>query len=261
MASAWIALEGAANARDAAGLRRDDGGVVPAGRLLRSDNLQALTSADVRTLVGELGLRTVIDLRTSAEVELEGPGPLTRASEVTIEHRSLYPETGGRTDIDAETVVPWTDAAAHPDHADEPPTVRAYLGYLHRRPDSVVAAVRSIATPPAEGAVLVHCAAGKDRTGIVVALALDAAGVAREEVVADYLATDDRIHAIVARLAASPTYAHEVHPEHVDLHRPRVGAMDRILELLDARHGGSAAWLAEHGLADAELAALRARLS
>jgi protein-tyrosine phosphatase len=259
VASAWIALEGAANARDAAGLRRDDGGVVPAGRLLRSDNLQGLTEGDVRTLVEVLRLRTVIDLRTGAE--LEGPGPLTRVDDVTIEHRSLYPESGGRTDLDAETVVPWTDAAAHPDHEDEPPTVRAYLGYLHRRPDSIVAAVRSIAVPPADGAVLVHCAAGKDRTGIVVALALDAAGVAREEVVADYLATDERIHAIVARLSSSPTYAHEVHPEHVDLHRPRVGAMDRILELLDARHGGSAAWLAEHGLTDAELTALRARLS
>ena len=62
-----------------------------------------------------------------------------------------------------------------------------YLAYLRHRPDSVVEAVRTMAAPG--GAVLVHCAAGKDRTGVVVALALAAAGVSRGAVVADYVAT------------------------------------------------------------------------
>ncbi len=72
----WIPLEGAVNARDAGGLALADGsGAVPPRRLLRADNLQALSERDVRRLVGDLRLRTVVDLRTEAEVTMEGPGP------------------------------------------------------------------------------------------------------------------------------------------------------------------------------------------
>jgi protein tyrosine/serine phosphatase len=260
----WLELDGAVNARDVGGLRLSGGdgdGVVAAGRLLRADNLQGLSERDVRRLVDELGLRAVVDLRTGVEVELEGPGPLTHEPAVVVEHRSLYPETGGETDLDAETIAPW--GAFEPAGADagELPVVQAYLGYLRRRPDSVVAAVRTIAKPPGDGAVLVHCAAGKDRTGVVVAFALEAAGVAREEVVRDYLASRERIEAIVGRLASSPTYADEVRTDDPQSHAPRDGTMERVLALVDERHGGAAAWLLAHGLGEHELAALRARLA
>jgi len=232
---------------------------VAPGRLLRADNLQDLTPQDVERLVSGLGVRRVVDLRTSAEVELEGPGPLAGVPAVEIEHRSLHPESGGRTDVDAQASSGW-GAPPHADDAGEPPIVAAYLGYLRRRPDSLVAAVRAVAAPPDGGPVLVHCAAGMDRTGVVVALALDAAAVEREAVVGDYAATAERIEAIIARLAASKTYASEVEVHSVEEFRPRPQTMARFLELLDARHGGAAAWLREHGLAEAELAALRARL-
>ena len=71
------------------------------------------------------------------------------------------------------------------------------------------------------GAVVVHCAAGKDRTGVVVALALSAAGVSREAIVADYVATGDRLEAVLARLLASPTYAADLDGKPSDVHRPR----------------------------------------
>jgi protein tyrosine/serine phosphatase len=249
------------NARDTGGLSLADGsGAVPPRRLLRADNLQGLSARDVRRLVDDLRLRTVVDLRTSAEVQLEGPGPLTAVGDVEIEHRSLYPETGGQTDIDAEVVVPWGREAIDAQDAGEKVTVQVYLAYLRHRPDSVVAAVRAIAVPPDGGAVLVHCAAGKDRTGVVVALALEAAGVARDEIVADYLATGERIKEIVDRLAASPTYAAEVRPHDLASHTPKPGTMERVLELVDERHGGAAGWLLQHGLTEDELAALRARL-
>ena len=256
----WLDLEGAANARDVGGLRLAGGGEVPEGRLLRADNLQGLTARDVRQLVDEVGLRAVLDLRTSREVGLEGPGPLTREPRVAIEHRSLHPETGGATDVDAETDAVW--GSIEPAGADgaERPVVQAYLGYLRHRPDSVVAAVRTIARPPGDGAVLVHCAAGKDRTGMVVALALEAVGVEREDVVADYLASRDRIEAVVARLSASPTYVAEMRSDDPRSHAPRDGTLERVLELVDERHGGAAAWLRAHGLGEDDLAALRARL-
>lgn len=79
-----------------------------------------------------------------------------------IEHRSLYPDSGGGTALEADTIRPWT-AADEREAPEEVPAVRAYMSYLRRRPDSVVGAGRTIAC--ADGAVLVHCAAGTDRTG------------------------------------------------------------------------------------------------
>ena len=94
--SRWIALQGAANVRDLGGLPLGGGGTTAPGVLLRADNLQGLTASDVRRLVGDLGVRAVVDLRTEVEVELEGPGPLMREERVEIHHRSLMPEFGAQ---------------------------------------------------------------------------------------------------------------------------------------------------------------------
>jgi protein-tyrosine phosphatase len=258
----WIDLEGAVNARDLGGVPLRAGGAIVPGRLLRSDNLQDLSPADVAHLVEDHGLRAVVDLRTGVEVNLEGPGPLLADDRVVVEHRSLYPESGEHTDVvDADTITPWQMGMGGSHIPGESPTVQTYMGYLEHRPDSVVDALRTIADPPAGGATLVHCAAGKDRTGIVVAVALEAAGADREAVIADYALTAERIEAIVARLASSPTYARDVEGHSAQRHAPRPESMRRILELLDERHGGAAGWLAEHGLTAGELDALRARLT
>jgi protein-tyrosine phosphatase len=245
--SCWLDLEGTANAR----------AVVPRV-LLRADNLQSLTERDVRQLVDGETLEVVLDLRTDFEVASEGPGPLTAEDAVRIEHRSLYPDDGGNTDLEAGTVRPWgePDEAALP---DESPVVRAYMSYLRRRPDSIVGSVRTIAQ--ADGAVLVHCAAGKDRTGVVVALALDAAGVDRTAIVGDYLATADRIEAILERLVSSPTYRAELEGHDPSRHAPVPGTMERVLELVDEQFGGSEAWLSAHGLDGGDLERLRHRLA
>ncbi|MFL6130088.1 MAG: tyrosine-protein phosphatase [Mycobacteriales bacterium] len=257
----WVPLDGAVNVRDLGGLPTDDGRRTVPGRLLRADNLQGLTPGDVRRLVDDLGVRTIVDLRTSVEVDKEGPGPLTAEPRVTHRHLSLYPESGRMTDVEADTVLPWqTDrgraAAADPD-ADNP-SIGFYLGYLKHRPDSVVDAVRVLAAPG--GAVVVHCAAGKDRTGVVVAVALAAAGVSRESIVADYVATGERLEQILARLMASPTYLADLDGLPTDVHRPRAHTMWRFLEVLDERFGGPVGWLASVGFGADEVAALRRRL-
>jgi protein-tyrosine phosphatase len=235
--SGWVDLEGAVNVRDLGGLPVAGGGVTTSGVLLRSDNLQGLTERDVATL-SQLGVEVVVDLRTGSEVELEGPGPLV--GRVDIRHRSLYPEKGARTDVAVEDIM-----------IGNAPIVDVYLGYIRHRPDSIVGALEDIAS--ADGAVLVHCAAGKDRTGIVVAFALAAAGVAREAIVADYVATAERISRIMARLRASPTYAADLDDEPDEAHAPRAETMQRVLELLDSEHGGPLGWLAEHGFDPADL--------
>ena len=259
MGDRWVTLEGAVNARDLGGLPLAGGGTTAAGVLLRSDNLQGLTPADVDRLVAGLHVDVVVDLRTGVEVELEGPGPLVRDGRADVRHRSLYPESGGTTDVDVETVMPWIERRRTGDPDDtETPAVRAYLGYLRDRPDSIVAALRDAAR--AEGATLVHCAAGKDRTGMVCALALSLAGATRAAIVEDYLATGERIEPLMARLKASPTYAGDLDgsPDHV--HAPRAATMERVLDVIDERHGGPAAWLERAGLDPGDAATLRARL-
>ena len=123
----------------------------------------------------------------------------------------------------------------------------------------MVAALRALAEP-IQGASVVHCAAGKDRTGVVVALALAVAGVGHDEIVADYAMTADVIDAVVARLAASPTYAEDMERRDVASHTPRAETMDRVLTLLDERYGGAAGWLDAHGFGAGERARLHARL-
>jgi protein-tyrosine phosphatase len=254
----WIDLDGAANVRDLGGLETADGGRTAAGVLLRADNLQGLSARDVAHLVGHLGVRVVVDLRTGVEIELEGPGPLVADDRVEIRHRSLLPEAGERTDVSVDGLLPWQGRPLRGD-PDETPAVRSYLGYLRDRPDSAVAALRDVAH--GDGAAIVHCAAGKDRTGTVCALALAAVGVTREAIVADYAATGERLKPLLARLRASATYADDLDGRPDESHRPRPETMTRVLDLLDERCGGAVGWLDAHGFGAGDLAALRERLA
>jgi protein-tyrosine phosphatase len=266
----WVRLDGTTNTRDLGGLPTTDGGRTVPGRVLRSDNLQTLSDDDVRRLVGEIGLREVIDLRTTAEILLEGRGPLRDVPEVAHRHFSLLPERGHHTDVfaveeDEPLDLPegWVESLlprqAAPHDQGEPPAVRSYLGYLGDRADAVVAALRALAEP-GPGAAVVHCAAGKDRTGVVVALALAVAGVGHDEIVQDYAMTAEVIEALVAKLAASPTYAEDMGRRDIASHTPRADTMDRVLTLLDERFGGPLGWLEAHGFGPEEQARLRARL-
>src|SRR5438309_12068209 len=87
-----LALAGPVNFRDLGGYETQDGAVVRRGRLFRSDGLWGLSAADAAHLLDGLGLRTVIDLRTPAEIERFGPGPLDEAG-LTMHRVSFFDES------------------------------------------------------------------------------------------------------------------------------------------------------------------------
>ena len=252
----WIDLDGAVNVRDLGGLPTEDGSETAGGRLLRSDNLQELSASDVARLVGDIGVTTVVDLRSSAELASEGAAPLDAVPGVRHAHHPVIPEVGSATDAAVEALL----IRSEQDRSRFPgdPTCGHYLGYLEDRPDQVVGALRSIARD--QGAALVHCAAGKDRTGVVVALALTAVGVRPQAVIADYAATGERAEAILGRLRRSLTYARDIDSQPAESHRPRPETMAAFLEQMRSRHGGVVRWLTEHGLDPGDLNLLRAKL-
>jgi protein-tyrosine phosphatase len=252
---AWLELDGAVNVRDLGGLPAAGGQQVAAGRLLRGDDMNDLSPADVDVLVTRIGLTTVIDLRSPAEVRDRGPGPLRGAAGVRHIHHSLLPELG----LAAETADA-TAARIDRAYARYPGDVRCglYLGYLAERPAQVVAALRDIAQ--AGGPVLVHCAAGKDRTGVITAIALTVAGVRRDAVIADYAATAERIGPLLARLRGAEAYAAGLDREPTGDHIPRAATMAAFLDQVEARHGGVLRWLSGHGFAAGDVRALRSGL-
>jgi protein-tyrosine phosphatase len=233
-----LRFDGLDNVRDVGGLPLRGGGTTAYGVLLRSASLLEASPADVRRLVDEYGLRVVLDLRTPREIERDGPTAVAAAGVETVpltfigESREYLPETGDDTD----------------------PLLRNYLGYLGDHPAHVVEAVRRIA---GQAPALAHCAAGKDRTGVLVALVLDAVGVEREAVVADYALSAANIEAMFRRWTAA---AGVPMPEDLTPHHPRAAVMDHVLAHLDTEYGGAAGWLTANGLEDDALAALRARL-
>jgi protein-tyrosine phosphatase len=253
----WIEVEGAANMRDLGGTPTEDGGRIAAHKLLRSDNLQTLTESDVDKLVNVIGVTTVVDLRTTAEVEREGPGPLDAVAGVSHVCYPVLPELGSRKDEVARALLSEQlarDSERYPDDV----TTGHYLGYLEERPEEVTGALRAIAT--SKGAAIVHCAAGKDRTGVIVAMALTAVGVGREAVIADYAVSAERIDAILARLAGSQTYADDTKAKPTAVHTPRPETMKAFLEQLDVRYGGLTRWLPDNGFTAEDLTQLRAFL-
>jgi protein-tyrosine phosphatase len=260
----WIEAEGLANLRDVGGIPTVDGQVIASGRLLRSDNLQSLTDSDIDLLLN-LGVTDVIDLRSSYEVDAEGPGPLTKRPEVTIHHHSLFheelpgegePKPDERPEVMPEEALPWIDM--EPTVQVENAVASVYLSYLVDRPDSVLASLREIAE--ADGATLVHCAAGKDRTGTVVALALLLAGAERHAVVADYAASSDRMQEILDRLLASDTYAENLSGRPLSSHLTHPETMDAFLRHIDSEYGGVEPLLTRMGWTSEDTERLTAKL-
>ncbi len=247
----FLPLTGAENIRDLGGLPLTAGGHTRSGVLFRGDTLQELTPEDVK-LLRTLGLRTVIDLRTPMEATKEGRGPLADEP-IRYENLPFMPDELLMASNDERHQVIVAERR-------EQDRVEHYLGYLKYAGERVVAAVKVMAEPQGPPA-LFHCAAGKDRTGVLAALVLDAVGVERDAIVADFALTNERLERVAARLRRFPTYANYTgRLSNRDMSADPQTMVD-VLAALDDRDGGAAGWLLANGLTDAELVSLTAALT
>jgi len=247
----WIRLEGAVNTREVAGMSASDGRTVQRRRLLRSDSLHALTDADVALLVGHYDVTTVVELRDADETRLEKPCPLQSHPGVSFLRTPMLarPPTSPNASIDADTVL-----REVPDSSGKSP----YWRYLTQRPASIVSAMKSIAE--ASGAAIVNCAAGKDRTGLVVAFALVEVGVGEDDAVADYMASASRVRLVLERLGNSATYGPSLAGRSVESYTPRPELLGDVLSGLRAQYGGLHGWLAKYGWGSCDRTRLRDKL-
>lgn len=237
------------NARDLGGLAAA-GAVTRSGALIRSDSLHHLTPAGVSAVraavVCSAGIARVIDLRS--------------ADEATAEPDPELPDGVYR----AHPVRGVDDPAHRPDqrHTDqhaEDSLLTTYRMMLDRHSDLFAAAVGAIAEAP-PGGVVVHCHAGKDRTGLLIALALTVAGVDDADIAADYgyrgpalIAEGERVVALGMRPADRAF--------RVDRQSAEPATMGAVLEHLRTAHGGVANYLAAGGLDAAGQDVVRRRLT
>lgn len=230
-------VPGAVNLRDVGGLPAGDRRT-RFGVLFRSGNLAHLDEAGLAAL-RRLGLKRIIDLRADDEV-MWAPSRLGDIA-VTTQRAPLF--LGSVESFFANDVS-----------LDE-----MYRRLVEDSADRVVAVVRGIL---ADQPVLVHCTVGKDRTGVTVALALAAAGVDEDAVVADYARTEgllpeSRNRRVVRMLRAM--HPRSVHLEDLVMRSP-APVMGALLARVAEQHGSAAGYLRAHGLSEDEIGALRAIL-
>ncbi|MGX6448158.1 tyrosine-protein phosphatase [Patulibacter sp. S7RM1-6] len=239
VASRTVHLAGADNVRDLGDLPTRDGGRTRRGMLLRGALLARLVEEDVHVLVRDLGLRTVVDLRTRGEVRHE-PGSW-------LEHQVAWVHAPLRLGDFPAVPTPGADHAHH------------YLGFLEEGPGPIVLALRTLMAAEHRPALL-HCAAGKDRTGVVSALALDVLDVPADAIAADYAQTGAALARVLERLSRIEPYRRVLRDADADAQRPRAETMHRFLAGLHERFGGATAWLVAQGVPRDEIEAFRRAL-
>lgn len=173
------AIDGVSNFRDFGGLKARDGVSVAARRLFRSANPARITPEGAAQLA-RLGIATIVDLRgvaerTKALADLGGAPIAVRAT-------PIEPKTSVK--LRAMLSEPGVQAAQIRDLM-----IDSYRGYVNDAAPAFGAAFHAILAET-DGALLVHCTAGKDRTGFVVAVLQAALGVSHDAILADYLATN-----------------------------------------------------------------------
>jgi protein-tyrosine phosphatase len=237
-----IALDGCLNFRDLGGYPTEDGRRVRWRQLFRSDALHLLSPTDIAHLRNELCIGDVIDLRSTSEVEADGRGALAEQP-IRFHHLPLF---------DGDTRIRGEERAAAYTLADRYFLLAEYA----KGPIANVITVLAQADAPA----VYHCAAGKDRTGVISAVLLSLLGVRDDVIVADYAATQDNIDAIIERLLATDGYQTMLSALPPDTLHAQPATMLVFLERIRAEYGSMAAYARSAGVSSVAVQQLHARL-
>lgn len=230
----WVDWPALLNARDLGGLPAG-ASTTRSGAIVRADSLASLTDAGLAAMRSH-GVVTVVDLRSPGE-------------------RARWPSP----------VQGWSGYRARPMFDDAAMTFLEqrfsndssgfYSWALESRSGEIAETLRDIGEAP-PGGVVIHCGVGKDRTGIVVALLLELAGVDREAILADFLLSGDRLMPLADE---EPDPARRAERRRLLQAEPEL--LTEMLKRLDGRHGGVANYLLNAGVDDATQERLRHRLT
>ena len=240
-----LVWDGVLNVRDLGGHPTEDGRETRFGRIVRADNIRRLSDEGWKALVA-YGIRTIVDLRTEDELAADAPAELP-VEVVHVPFMVDSPETFHAAEAASARATDMAEA-----------TREVYLIFLEGFRPNVANVIRTIAGAP-EGAVLVHCAGGKDRTGLTVAFLLRMAGVGLDDIAADYALSEERLRPRHERWYAEAA-------DEAELERLRritatpPASMVGVLEELERRYGSVEAFLRAGGAPENIGKRVRARL-
>lgn len=237
-----IDLEGCVNFRDLGGYPTRTGQTLRWRTLFRSDALHALSSTDVALLREQLRMSDIVDLRTSFELEADGRG-LLESEAIAFHHTPLFDGDARAAErAAAEKLVTLADR---------------YVGMLDFAREPIARVVEILAR--SRGGAVYHCAAGKDRTGVISAVLLGALEVPDELIVADYALSAENIDAIIERVMGMKGYQDTLADLPPDTLHARPETMETVLRHVGERFGSMSDYLREAGVKPDTLDALRAR--
>lgn len=237
--------EGVHNFRVLASYPLAGGGHIRSGMVYRSGALELMTEADRVWLTEEVSVARVLDLRHPDE-----RGTVVHAIADRALHISIFPETGTQAEMIAELNGLYGTG----------PTPERYMHYLGVGGARFARAVNVLADA-ASYPVLIHCTAGKDRTGVLVALVMDLLGASDADIAAEYGLSNASVERLIAYAGATNRHL-EGTPEEI---RARLATpperMAGFVDLLRARYGSAEGYLLAQGVGRESLDRLRAILT